>query len=104
MRVPYWLAGADRGEAGTAIRDVLDGDMAPCVDERSLRCVLTELAIAPVREQLWPAVAAVARHAAGHAPDVLPIRLCDTERRAVLALPGLSGTLRSALNDGLRQR
>ncbi len=104
VRVPYWLAAADRGELSSVIGAVLDGAATGVADEYSLRAVLTELAIAPVRERVWPAMAEGARCAAGYSADVLPIRLCRLERGAVLALSGLSDAVLTALNDGRPDR
>lgn len=103
VRLPYWLAAADRGAVDVAIGMALGAALRTPGDEVSLLAVRDELAVAPVRQELWPDGAADVRCAQGYAQDVLPIRLCDAERDAVLALPGLSGALRAALNDDSRE-
>ncbi|MBA2389200.1 MAG: hypothetical protein H0V67_02985 [Geodermatophilaceae bacterium] len=100
--MPYWLAAGERCELRLTIGAVLDGAATTGADDSFLRAVLTELALAPVRDRVWPAMTAVARCAAGYSDDVLPIRLSGAERGAVLSLTGLSGAVLSALNDGPR--
>lgn len=96
VREPVWLSAADRAvlerlvdraiRRATASAGVLDG----------LQATRTELRVAVARDTIWSRHNDIVRRALGYPPDVVPVRLGDRERRAVVALPDLPAGMRSA--------
>jgi hypothetical protein len=98
--VPHWLAGAQRTQLATAVREALSSRLVHPVAAIHLEDVLTELHVAAARDAVWPASAARVRLATGWAQDVLPVRLSAAELTSVLELPTLPTTLRGLLGRG----
>jgi hypothetical protein len=96
--VPHWLAGAQRTQLATAVRQALSGPSVHPVAVIHLEDVLTELHVAAARDAVWPASAARVRLATGWDDDVLPVRLSAAELCSVLALDELPAPVRSLLS------
>ncbi len=96
--VPHWLAGAQRVELATAVRQALTGRSVHPVATIHLEDVLTELHVAAARDAVWPASAARVRLATGWDEDVLPVRLSAAELASVLALTELPTPVRELLS------
>ena len=56
--VPHWLAGAQRTQLATAVRQALNSRPVHPVAVIHLEDVLTELHVAAARDAVWPASAA----------------------------------------------
>jgi hypothetical protein len=97
--VPHWLAGPQRGQLATVVREALGRRLHP-VAAIHLQDVLTELHVAAARDAVWPASAARVRLATGWDDDVLPVRLSAVEVASVLALAALPDGLRALLQGG----
>lgn len=96
-RTAFWLAEDDRIALCETIIDVTTNTfMFPAV-RAELDAVLTELGVVEARDKVWPGSAHIVRVASGYDPDVLPIRMSDSETDAVLALPTLPASVRDAL-------
>jgi hypothetical protein len=100
MLVPHWLAGAQRVQLATAVRQALSSRPLHPVTVIHLEDVLTELHVAAARDAVWPASAARVRLATGWGEDVLPVRLSAAELAGVLALAELPDTVRALLAGG----
>ncbi len=96
--VPHWLAGAQRTQLATAVRQALNSRPVHPVSVILLEDVLTELHVAAARDAVWPASAARVRLATGWDDDVLPVRLSAAELASVLALPELPAPVRELLD------
>ena len=95
--VPHWLAGAQRTQLATAVRQALTSRPVHPVAVIHLEDVLTELHVAAARDAVWPASAARVRRATGWDADVLPVRLSAAELSSVLALSELPDAVRTLL-------
>jgi hypothetical protein len=95
--VPHWLAGAQRVQLATAVRQAIAGRPVHPVTAIHLEDVLTELHVAAARDAVWPASAARVRLATGWDEDVLPVRLSAAELASVLALSELPKAVRGLL-------
>jgi hypothetical protein len=98
--VPHWLAGAQREQLATAVREALRHTRVHPVAAIHLEDVLTELHVATARDAVWPASSARVRLATGWDADVLPVRLSAAELASVLALPALPDAVRTLLTGG----
>jgi len=96
--VPHWLAGAQRTQLATAVRQALAARPVHPVAVIHLEDVLTELHVAAARDAGWPASAARVRLATGWDEDVLPVRLSAGELASVLALAELPDAVRDLLS------
>jgi hypothetical protein len=102
MLVPHWLAGAQRTQLATAVRQALSSRPVHPVAVIHLEDVLTELHVAAARDAVWPASAARVRLATGWDDDVLPVRLSAAEVSSVLALAELPAPVRDLLSGNAR--
>jgi hypothetical protein len=96
--VPHWLAGAQRTQLATAVRQALSSRRVHPIAVIHLEDVLTELHVAAARDAVWPASAARVRLATGWDDDVLPVRLSAAELTSVLSLPDLPAPVRHLLD------
>jgi hypothetical protein len=99
--VPHWLAGAQRIQLATAVRQALTSRAVHPVAVIHLEDVLTELHVAAARDAVWPASAARVRMATGWDQDVLPVRLSAAELASVLALVELPDGVRTLLTGNV---
>lgn len=97
-RAPRWLGPQQRAQLAAVIRRYLHSPPPPAPPTASvLEAVLTELEVASARDHMWPHRTLIARIAAGHPNETVPIRISDSELTAVLSIPDLPGELRDAL-------
>lgn len=98
VRIPYWLASAERTDLARLIVSTLTAsDVLPTL-EAMLGGVLTELGVAEARDRVWPDRTSQVRAAAGLDLDVLPVRMSREEIEAVRSLPDLPVPVRDALH------
>lgn len=99
VRVPYWITQDDRRELAETICWLFGAVTVHPTTRTDLDAVLTELGVAEARDQVWPLKAHLVRKVQGYTDNVLPIRMSERERRAVLSIPILPDSLRSALTN-----
>lgn len=98
-RLPCWMTSADRTALEAAIRELCASTALVPALRTMLEAVSLELGVAEARDQVWPTVGQVRRQASQASPDVLPVRMSEEERAAVLTIPTLDAGVRSRLAD-----